>query len=105
MAEILPEQGKKLCLFIGRAANEPLPEVENEVWISLDSELFNIPGMVMDLSARCHLQIDMNQDTQHLSQISGLFNKVVLDYHRLNRGSFGFAENQILRLFGYRQKE
>ena len=84
LAVQLPKQGKKLCVFIGRGADEPLPKVDNEVWVSLDINLFGFFGKHgkpedANLSGRVHLKIDMNNDRELLSQIEGLFNKVVLD--------------------------
>lgn len=99
------EQGKQVCIFIGRTPYEKLPSdykdtneaKENEVWIGLDicfispegcQELKNSPG----IDERMYLWFDCNQQ-EGLHLIKGLFDKVVVD----NSTAKGFDNDFVKR--------
>ncbi len=78
-------QGKRVCLFIGRTPNEPLPSnsgeaKENEVWVSADLLLLSPEQgrRIETPSDRLHLWLDFNQQ-EGLNLVKGLFQKVVID--------------------------
>jgi hypothetical protein len=70
---------KKLCLFVGRAANEPIPEsTEAEEWVSLDILKISPAEKNPKSLNRLHLVMDCN-DPESLGKIQGLFDRVVVD--------------------------
>jgi hypothetical protein len=80
---------KKLCLFVGRAANEPTPKTtDQEEWISLDltgladGYISNGQKFPREPYNRLHLQMSFN-DTEQMRRIQGLFDQVVLDFSTL----------------------
>jgi hypothetical protein len=70
----LPKEGKKLCLFIGRQNHEELPQLEGEVWVSLDE----CEGNEVNPN-RLHLKIDFRRDWILLVRIKKCFDKIVVD--------------------------
>ena len=70
-------EGKKVCLFIGRDPNEPLPNPENpnEIWVSLDPKLRKSSELSPD---RLHLILSCNDDAE-MATIQHLFSKTVVD--------------------------
>lgn len=73
--ESLSSTDQKVCLFIGRHANEPLPNEENAVWVSGDICLAYEPYSLKD---RLHLCLDFT-DINELAKLQGLFDKIVID--------------------------
>lgn len=86
LSTTLPQQGKKLCLFIGRTPGEPFPgfgqeRPEDEVWVSLDAALAYyshefVPGKQL------HLQMDFN-NPETMQRIHRLFGTVLVDFSTL----------------------
>ncbi len=68
-------EGKKVCLFIGRTPDEPLPNEPNTIWVSLDPKLRKSKELTPD---RLHLILSCN-DSAEMSTIQRLFSKVVVD--------------------------
>jgi hypothetical protein len=71
------KKGLKLALFVGREAEQSIPDETGWVWCSLNSAKLQRP-LGKD---RLHLPIDFN--TTDIQKIHGLFNKVVVDYSTL----------------------
>lgn len=71
-------EGKRVCLFVGKPAAQPLPENnENEVWVSADKLIvFDIYREVKP--DRMHLWIDCNQQAA-IETLTGLFDRIVVD--------------------------
>ncbi len=65
----------KVCLFVGRVGDEPLPNEEGEVWISTD---INFASKPYSLDQRIHIWCDF-QDEARISKFYRLFDKVVID--------------------------
>lgn len=64
---------KKICIFLGRGAEQTVPQHPDEIWISLDKTNVSPP---LD-PARIHLQMDFNE--QKMAAIQHLFDKALLD--------------------------
>lgn len=79
LAAALPQNGKKLCLFIGRVPGEPFPgfgqqKPENEIWISLDHRRDTHKFLQ---GQQIHLVLDIYDE--RIERISHLFDKVIVD--------------------------
>jgi|GEM_PF-6577287 len=78
--------GKKICLFIGKTPDEPLPTRDGEVWISGGSWIEN--GIPED---RLHVWLSFNKLKAKDPFLAGKFDKVVISpqkrslYHRPDR--------------------
>lgn len=87
--------GKKVCLFIGRVSEEPLPHAtENEVWVSSDIRRFNSPKTE---SNQIHLWIDCNQQ-EAIETLKGLFDRVVIDTSTTKCLDYDFARRFAIML-------
>jgi hypothetical protein len=73
--EKLSQSDDRVCLFIGRTGNEPLPREENAIWISGDIQFATEP---YSLEERIHIWHDFT-DEKGLSKFQGLFDKIVID--------------------------
>jgi hypothetical protein len=71
----LSQGDKKICLFIGRVGDEPLPEEEGVIWVSGDIGFATRP---YSLKERIHIVHDFT-DEEGLSRLHGLFDKIVVD--------------------------
>lgn len=72
---IATQNNQKICLFIGRTADEPLPLEENCTWVSGDKYLSKQPCSLED---RIHLLCDFTDELQ-LEKFHTLFDKIVID--------------------------
>ena len=88
MAKIIHTNNKKICLFIGRTPDEPFPGFEqkkpmNEIWVSLSLSSYEMCGKQIHIKGG---------DTQAISQLSGLFDTVLVDWRVWQKSTSGLAK-------------
>jgi hypothetical protein len=93
------EEGKTVCLFVGRTPEEPLPSdlneaEENEVWVSGDIALLSSEDgrRIAPSEDRLHLWLDFNQQ-EGLILAKGLFKKIVIDCSTTKALNNNFVKN------------
>lgn len=73
-------ENKRHCLFLCRSLLQSVPQNPNEVWVTLDNEYGRAYSAPAD--RRIHLKMDINDE--RLGQLTGLFDRVILDQASFN---------------------